>query len=368
MHWRGLKACGLHDQPLHFVAMEPATSPDRQEALRQFVAAQHPGHPFEISLASADASFRSYWRVLCGNTNQIVMDAPPDKEKIKPWIDVGQRLSRIGLHTPHVFAVDYKRGFILMEDFGSRLYLPELEAARNSPARVDALYGDALDALLTMQTQVHSDALPLFDETFIRQELELMPTWFLERHLGATLTCDDWDIIEAGFSRLIAALRAQPQVFMHRDLHSRNLMIVERNNPGIVDFQGAVRGPIGYDVASLLRDCYIVWPIERVDAWVEQYRQSLVKINHAVANGAHFRQWVDLAGLQRHLKVLGLFCRLCYRDGKVGYLRDLPLVLDYVLVIARLYPDLADLVALIERAVGEHDISEPSVEADSTEA
>ncbi len=343
-------------------------TPDRQEELQRFVALQHPGHAFEIALASADASFRSYWRVTAGTTTQIVMDAPPGKEDIKPWLDVGQRLSRIGLHVPHVFATDYKRGFILMEDFGSHLYLSELEANRQSPARVDALYGDALHALMTMQTQVSADGLPAFDETFIRQELELMPAWLLERHLGYTLTCDDWDILEAAFSKLIAALRAQPQVFMHRDLHSRNLMIVERNKPGIIDFQGAVRGPVGYDVASLLRDCYIVWPSERVDAWVEQYRQSLAKVSHAIANGAHFREWVDLAGLQRHIKVLGLFCRLNYRDGKPGFLRDLPLVLDYVLSIARLHSDYADLVALIERAVAGRDITETSAEADSETA
>jgi aminoglycoside/choline kinase family phosphotransferase len=344
------------------------TPPDRSEELQRFVALQHPGHPFETALASADASFRSYWRVTTGTTTQIVMDAPPDKENIKPWLDIGQRLSRIGLHVPHVFATDYKRGFILMEDFGSRLYLAELEENRESTARVDALYGDALDALMTMQTQVSVDGLPAFDEVFIKQELELMPAWFLERHLGYTLTCDDWDIVEAAFSRLIVALRAQPQVFMHRDLHSRNLMIVARNSPGIIDFQGAVRGPVGYDVASLLRDCYITWPSERVDAWIEQYRTSLAKVNHAIANAAHFRTWVDLAGLQRHIKVLGLFCRLNYRDGKSGFLSDLPLVLDYVLSVARLHADFSDLVALIERAVAGRDVTVASVETDSETA
>ncbi|MEP6939243.1 MAG: phosphotransferase, partial [Rudaea sp.] len=199
---------------------------DRQEALHHFVAVQLPGRAFELAPASTDASFRSYWRVKTEANTHIAMDAPPDVENIKPWIDVGQRLQRIGLHTPHVFAVDYKHGFVLMEDFGDRTYLPELEASRGEVAHVDALYGDALDALLTMQTQVASDGLPEFDESFIRQELELMPAWFLERHLGRMLSCDDWDVVEAAFSFLIAAMRAQPQVFMHRDFHSRNLMIV----------------------------------------------------------------------------------------------------------------------------------------------
>ena len=338
---------------------------DRQDALHRFVAVQLPGRAFELSVASADASFRSYWRVRTDANTQIVMDAPPELENIKPWVDVGQRLQRIGLHTPHVFAVDYKQGFILMEDFGDRTYLPELQASSDAPAHVDALYGDALDALLTMQTQVSADGLPAFDESFIRLELELMPAWFLERHLGCTLSCDDWDVVEAAFSFLIAALRAQPQVFMHRDFHSRNLMIVARNNPGIIDFQGAVRGPVGYDLASLLRDCYVAWPIERVDAWVEQYRQSLVTTSQIRPNGAHFRQWVDLAGLQRHIKVLGLFCRLNYRDQKAGYLRDLPLVLDYVLRIGAFHPELADLLAMIERAIAGRDITLASAEAPS---
>ena len=330
---------------------------DRARARANFARQSLPQRELQIDVASADASFRSYWRVRDGARTFIVMDAPPDKENIAPWLDIGTRLHGAGAHTPEVLAVDAAQGFILMEDLGTRTYLPELTAST-----VDALYSDALDALLTMQTRVSANALPVFDEAFLMLELEIMPTWFLERHLGFTPSCGEWDVIEPAFRLLIDNARQQPQVFMHRDFHSRNLMITEESNPGIIDFQGAVLGPITYDLASLLRDCYIAWPIEQVDAWVERYRQRLLKVGAVEVDGAHFRRWFDLIGLQRHIKVLGLFCRLNYRDGKAGYLRDLPLVLDYVLSVARLYPQLTSFGNLIERAVGARDIAQPRAE------
>jgi aminoglycoside/choline kinase family phosphotransferase len=284
----------------------------------------------------------------------IVMDAPPDKENIEPWLQIDERLRDAGLHAPQVGAIDRTNGFILMEDLGTRTYLPELNADS-----ADALYADALDALLAMQTRVATTDLPIFDEAFIATELELMPTWFLERHLGYTPECDEWDVIELAFRTLIASLRAQPQVFMHRDFHSRNLMIADEANPGIIDFQGAMLGPVAYDLASLLRDCYIAWPVQRVDAWVENYRQRLAASGAIDAGGAMFRRWFDLAGLQRHIKVLGIFCRLCYRDGKSAYLADLPLVLDYVLSVARMYPEFVDFAALLQKASGARDIVHP---------
>ena len=337
---------------------------ERSAALHRFVAA-HTAGPVTFTPASADASFRSYWRVDDGKITRIVMDAPPDKEDIRPWLLLSQRLQRAGLYTPHVHAVDYAQGFVLMEDLGTRLYLDELNAVRADAARVDALYADACEALLTF-TRVDAGDLPRFDDAFMRTELELMPTWLLERHLHYALSCDDWDVVEAAFTLLIRELRAQPQGFMHRDFHSRNLMRVKHNNPGIIDFQGAMRGPIAYDLASLLRDCYIAWPAERVDAWVEGHRQRLVAARACDADAATFRRWFDLAGLQRHLKVLGIFCRLNYRDGKAGYLADLPLVLDYVLRVARGYAEFAALAVLIENAVGARDITEPAAELATT--
>jgi aminoglycoside/choline kinase family phosphotransferase len=347
---------------------------DDRAAARFNFAQQHlPSRRLQIEVASADASFRSYWRVRNDAQSFIVMDAPPDKENIAPWLDVGERLHAVGLHTPQVFAVDRAQGFILMEDLGTRAYLPELNTRT-----ADALYADALDALLTLQTRVSAQGLPAFDEAFLAMELELMPTWFLERHLGYTPSCGEWDVIELAFRCLIDCARRQPQVFMHRDFHSRNLMIVDQDtsgiiapgrlSPGIIDFQGAMLGPITYDLASLLRDCYIAWPIEQVDAWVEQYRRRLVAAGAVDVDGAHWRRWFDLAGLQRHIKVLGLFCRLHYRDGKAAYLGDLPLVLDYVLSVAKLYPELTQFAALIEHAVAARDITRPNTETSAVVA
>ena len=337
-------------------------APTRADELRAFAETALATTGLSIAPASADASFRSYWRVTAPERTFVVMDAPPEKENLEPWLDIGARLRQAGLHTPEVHAVDRAHGFVLMEDLGTRLYLGEL-----SEATADALYADALDALHRMQTAVDTNGLPAFGEAFVTTELEIMPEWFLERHLGYETGCDDWDIIELAFRTLLTAVHAQPQTFMHRDYHSRNLLIAERNNPaiiapgllspGIIDFQGAMLGPIAYDLASLLRDCYIVWPIERVDAWVEDYRQRLFAAGLVDVDGAHFRRWFDLIGLQRHIKVLGLFCRLNYRDGKPGYLADLPRVFDYVLSVARLYPDLTAFASLLERAVAGRDIS-----------
>ena len=320
-------------------------SEPRAEARLQF-ATDHLRLPLRIEVASADASFRSYWRVSDGASTWIVMDAPPTQENTAPWLDIGARLHRAGLHTPQVLAADLAQGFVLMEDLGTRTYLPEL-----TDATVDALYADASNALARMQG-IDTQDLPVFDRAQIAMELELMPEWFLRRHLGFAPSCEQWDIIEAAFTYLIHAALEQPRCFMHRDYHSRNLLITGLNNPGIIDFQGAMLGPITYDLASLLRDCYIAWPQERVASWLEHYRSRFA----ADAETATFRRWFDLIGLQRHVKVLGIFCRLYYRDGKSGYLADLPRVLDYVLNVARAYPELADFVALLEHAVGPRDI------------
>ena len=347
--------------------MSPA--PTRAEALRRFAENTLSATSLPIAPASADASFRSYWRVRGADGTYIVMDAPPDKENIEPWLDVGQRLRHAGLHAPEVRAVDREHGFVLMEDLGTRTYLPAL-----TETTVDALYADALDALLRMQTRVDPAGLPVFDEAFITMELERMPEWFLERHLGYAIGCDDWDIIELAFRHLITSARGQPQAFMHRDYHSRNLLIVDRPErsagdalptPAIVDFQDALIGPLTYDLASLLRDCYIAWDVERVEGWAESHRERL---RHAHLIGTHvdaarFRRWFDLAGLQRHLKVLGNFCRLWYRDGKPQYLADLPLTWHYVISVAERYAELAPLADLLKRALGERDITLPRNDA-----
>ena len=337
-------------------------TPSRAEALRRFVESSLAATGLAIEPASADASFRSYWRVASRGGTHVVMDAPPDKENLEPWLDIGARLRAAGLHAPEVFAVDRTQGFVLMEDLGARLYLPEL-----NEHSVDALYADALDALLRMQTHVDPAGLPHFDEAFVTTELELMPEWFLRRHLGYEIGCDEWDVIELAFRLLINEVRAQPQAFMHRDYHSRNLLVMPRTghamleSPGIIDFQGAMNGPIAYDLASLLRDCYIAWDAERVEGWLDAYGQRL-RHAHLIdthVDGARLRRWFDLAGLQRHVKVLGIFCRLWYRDGKRHYLADLPLTWRYVIAVARRYQETAPLADLLERALGDRDITAP---------
>jgi hypothetical protein len=308
----------------------------------------------ELERASADASFRSYWRTQSQGRTWIVMDAPPNKEDIGPWLDIAARLNAAGLQAPEIRASDADLGFVLMADLGTRLYLPELNAAS-----ADALYGDALDALLTMQTRVDTTGLPAYDEARLVAEMQLLPQWFLQRHLGFTPECEQWDIIESAFRALEKSARTQPQAFVHRDFHSRNLLITPERNPGILDFQDAVIGAVAYDLVSLLRDCYIAWPDDRVYAWVESYRQRLQAAGIAVADAGGFRRQFDLMGLQRHLKVLGIFCRLWYRDGKAGYLNDLPLVWRYTREVGVRHPETAELVALIEAAIRGRDLTRP---------
>jgi N-acetylmuramate 1-kinase len=313
-------------------------------------------HELLLESASADASFRSYWRGYVDGQPVIVMDSPPDKEDPAPWVAIGERLADAGLHVPTVMVADLQQGFLLIEDLGTRTYLPELD-----DHTVDALYGDALDALLRMQMQVSTEGLPAFDHAWQTMEMEIMPAWLLERHLGVTLECGEWDIVENAFTAIMHAIAEQPRAFMHRDFHSRNLLVTTERSPGVIDFQGAMSGPVTYDLASLLRDAYIVWDNERVEGWVEAYRLRLLDAHllEEKVDADRFRRWFDLTGLQRHIKILGLFCRLCYRDGKPGYLDDLPRVLRYVLDTARRHADIAPLADLIETKIGQRDIRVP---------
>lgn len=249
--------------------------PERTLARRAFAEGALCDHDLTIDVASVDASFRSYWRVSGAHGTRIVMDAPPGMEDIEAWLGIGARLRAAGLHTPHVFAVDRIQGFVLMEDLGVRTYLPELNAGS-----VDALYADALVALVHMQTHVDTVGVAPFDRAFVLKELELLPEWFLQRHLAFGVTDVDRDTIAATFEFLARSATEQPQTFMHRDYHSRNLLIVDAvgqgvetvplRNPGIIDFQGALVGPLTYDLASLLRDCYVEWDAALVERWMEK--------------------------------------------------------------------------------------------------
>lgn len=337
------------------LATPPAT--DRAAERLAFARAAL-GGAASLERASEDASFRSYWRARDGARSAIVMDAPPgETEKFDAWLDVAARLHAAGLHAPEVLARDRARGLMLLEDLGTRTYLPEL-----GDSTVDALYGDALAALATMQTRVDVRGLPAYDEPRLMTELELMPTWFLQKHLGIAIECDEWDVIEAAFRLLINTALAQPRAYVHRDYHSRNLLVVPDASPGIIDIQDAVLGPVTYDLVSLLRDCYIVWDEPRVRAWAEGHRLALrdAGVLDERVDARTWQRWFDLMGLQRHIKVLGLFCRLWYRDGKRGYLDDLPRVWHYVRSVGAQHTELADFIALIEGKIGGRDLTQPA--------
>ena len=303
-----------------------------------------------IEPASSDASFRRYFRVTCEERTYIVMDAPPGKEDVRPYLHVSGLLEPLGIHVPHVHEADAARGLLLLEDLGRTHYLARLAGGGD----VQTLYEEALEALARIQLRGTEAAreLPPYDRALLLREMALMPEWFLARHLGIELPPRERRTLEVAFEFLIAEALSQPQVLVHRDYHSRNLMVVAERNPGVLDFQDAVRGPVGYDVVSLLKDCYISWPRERVTGWVSGYRERLKAAGGpAGADAAQFLRWFDLIGVQRHLKVLGIFARLWYRDGKSGYLRDLPLTLQYVRDTCRRYAELAELSELLERRV-----------------
>lgn len=332
----------------------PETPTDRANELIAWVRQTLANPDITLEAASSDASFRSYWRTSGHQPALIVMDSPPALEDVRPWLDIGRQLASAGIHVPAVRASDAARGFVLIEDFGRRHYL---DALNNTTA--DTLYRDAMDALLKMQTRMDGSRLPAYDAAFLRRELDLLQPWFLERHLGLDIDVATRRMLDKAFDVLIDSAAEQPACFVHRDYHSRNLMLTAHDRPGVIDFQGALRGPLTYDLVSLLRDCYISWDETRVDTWREYHRLHLIEsgLLDASVDSMRFRRWFDLAGLQRHIKVMGLFCRLALRDGKPAYLADLPRVLDYVLRIASRHPELADLGALFDTATSGRDIS-----------
>jgi hypothetical protein len=263
---------------------------------------------------------------------------------------VANALCDLGLQAPQVLEADLEQGFLLLTDLGSRQYLAELHAAS-----VGSLYGDALSALQRLQLGGNPDTelLPPYAAELLQREMELFREWFLERHLGLELQDEEHQILDKVFACLRDSALEQPRVWVHRDYHSRNLMRTEQDNPGILDFQDAVVGPVTYDLVSLLRDCYIAWPRARVEFWALDYRARLQALGMAgVGDADQFLRWFDLMGVQRHLKAIGIFARLNSRDGKPGYLRDIPRTLGYVLDVADRCAELTDLQRLLqERAI-----------------
>lgn len=287
------------------------------------------------SIVSGDASFRRYFRIKANGQSWICVDAPPEHENSEQFIKVAKMLDKV--NAPKVIAFDLEQGFMLLSDLGDELYLPLLndEAA-------DGLYKTAIDSLVEMQQIDSKGKIPNYDSQLLNVELELFRDWFIVKHLQIELSEQENVMLDELFKWLTDSALEQPQVFVHRDYHSRNIMFIENQSPGIIDFQDAVYGPISYDLLSLLRDCYIEWPDYKVEQWVDYFIEKSNKKSTWELDKAQFIQWFDWMGLQRHIKVAGIFARLNYRDGKSGYLKDLPLTLKYIVKQAEKYSQLEE--------------------------
>jgi aminoglycoside/choline kinase family phosphotransferase len=322
----------------------------RLEELRTWLRDDLRFGDFELAPASADASFRRYFRVTRPEGSLVVMDAPPGKEDVGPYLRIAGMLDEIGVHAPRVLERNLAAGFLLLSDLGATTYLMALA----DRGRADALYGDAFAALVQIQARGsgHAAKLPPYDAKLLRFEMSLFPDWLLGRHLGLALDAAETAMLARVIDFLTDAALLQPRVFVHRDYHSRNLMVCPGANPGILDFQDAVHGPLTYDLVSLLRDCYIAWPAERVRGWMADYRRRGAARGLDVgADEGEFARWFDVMCVQRHLKTSGIFCRLWHRDGKPGYLDDIPRTLGYVREAALRHTELADLATLLDDRV-----------------
>lgn len=303
-----------------------------------------------LTPASSDASFRRYFRVTAHDRRWIAMDAPPDREDCHAFADVAALMAAAGLHVPTIHEQDLDRGFMLLEDLGDTGYLGALNARS-----ADVLFADALEALIEWQVASRPGVLPEYDDDTLRREMALFPEWYLQRHLGVTLDAAESRALDQAFDSIIDQVRGQPRVFVHRDYMPRNLMVCQRN-PGVIDFQDARFGPYSYDLISLFKDAFISWPQERVDIWLSDYWRRARAAGLAVpAEFADLRRDCDWMGLQRHLKVLGIFARINYRDGKPKYLADAPRFLAYLRPVVRAYPALSGLRELLERHVFDGD-------------
>lgn len=317
----------------------------RLEQLKDWVNALPDWEDAVFETASADASFRRYFRATRKGTTAIVMDAPPDKEDSTPFLDVTHRLLDAGVNAPDILAQNLSDGFLLLRDFGNTPLLDQLD-----PASADTCYRAAMQELLKLQV-ADTDALPLYNAERLLIEMELMPDWFLRQHLQLSETEIPTELIAQTFATISHEVRRQPVTFVHRDYHSRNLMLTPDDALGVIDYQDAVLGPMTYDLVSLLRDCYVVWPEQRVTRWALSFHKEAISAgNIPPTDERSFLRWFDLTGLQRHLKVLGIFSRLHHRDGKSGYLNDLPLVLSYVLTVGARHPETAALVEWMHNA------------------
>ncbi len=298
-----------------------------------------------LEAASSDASFRKYFRVTGNNGSLIVMDAPPDKEKLEPFIQVAKLFKSVELHVPDIYQINLQQGFLLLEDLGSTNLLDAL-----TPNNAELFYQQALSSLFKLQTGINTEdcQLPAYDFELLQRELIIFEEWFLEKLLNITMPVSIRNHLHVF---LIDSALAQPQVCVHRDYHSRNLMVLDRQELGIIDFQDAVIGPISYDLASLLRDCYIEWPDAQVQHWLQNYYRKLQNAKLSTVDFEQFQYWFDLIGLQRHLKAIGIFSRLHLRDNKPAYLADIPRTMNYVSNVSARYPELAEFSGFLKHQV-----------------
>lgn len=323
---------------------DPRSSDLRRSNLERWIAEQFRGARFSLAPASEDASFRRYFRATFDDgRTYIAMDAPPEKEDCRPFIHVARLLKEAGVHAPEVHAEDLGSGFLLLSDLGTRTYLAEL-----NDKTAGQLFADATDALIAWQRATRAGELPPYDEALLRRELNLFPEWYVKRHRGIDLTPPQAQVLESVFAHLVRSALAQPTVYVHRDYMPRNLM-VSQPNPGVLDFQDAVIGPITYDVVSLMRDAFLSWDEERVLDWTVRYWEKAKRAGLPVdADFGEFWRAFEWMGLQRHLKVLGIFARINYRDGKPKYLGDTPRFIAYARPVAKRYRELAPLLQLLD--------------------
>ncbi len=320
---------------------DPARASERLSWAREALA----DPALDLVRASTDAGFRSYWRTSCHDPSRIVMDSPPAKEDVRPWLRIRALLETGGVRVPQVLARDLVRGFLLLEDLGADTFLQVID-----DANADDLFDAAIAQLLKLQAIAPPADLPAYDEALLARELRLFDEWFLARHLGMTLDCGDLEALDLAYRRLVDAALAQPQVLVHRDFMPRNLMPVA-GGAAVLDFQDAVRGPIAYDPLSLFKDAFLSWPQARVDGWLDRYHARARDAGLPVPPLPRFRRDADWIGIQRHLKVIGIFARLHHRDGKPKYLADVPRFFAYLDGVLPRYPELAPLAALIEGKV-----------------
>lgn len=317
----------------------------RQTQLKSWLEEVLKKSDFHLTPASSDASFRRYFRVHFAEVTLIAMDAPPEKENSAPFVAVANHLLGIGLNVPQILVSDLDLGFMVMGDLGNQTYLNRLNAASASD-----LYRDACDALVTMQKYPPMAGLPDYDQEMLVKEMQLFTDWYLAKHCDYAPTEKEVRLLEKTFNLLAARAVAQGQVMVHRDYHARNLMQTEHNNPGILDFQDAVVGPIAYDLVSLLRDAYIQWDEPLVIDWAVRYWASAKQADLPVPDDfSQFYQDFEWIGAQRHIKILGIFARLHHRDGKSNYLNDMPLVMQYLRDVCARYLELRPLLTLLDK-------------------